>query len=65
MGGPPPVAKPKPLPPMPSIADPAVAEEAKRKRILERNAGGRASTILTGNSGVQQEKTKKTTLGGA
>ena len=58
------VQTPAALPPMPTVADPVVAEEARRKRIAERNAGGVASTILTSSQGVKGENKKKTTLGG-
>lgn len=65
MGGPPPRPRPAPAPSLPSVSDPKVNDEARRRRQAERNAGGFSSTVLTGSQGVPNEKLKKTTLGGA
>jgi hypothetical protein len=64
------VPKPATPPPLPATADPSVAKtqaaEAAAASDLERRrkvkAGGRASTLLAGQS-VAQEQQKKTLLG--
>jgi hypothetical protein len=63
MGSPPRAPQPAPAPKLPSPADPAIEEAAKRKRQAELNARGRKSTILTGITGVEDATTKKTLLG--
>ena len=59
---PPPVP---PAPPPPAADNAAIQETQAKTRRLERSAAGRASTILTGPTGVSamEETTKKKTLG--
>lgn len=61
-GSPPPVP---PAPPPPAADNAAIQETQAKTRRLERSAAGRASTILTGPTGVSamEETTKKKTLG--
>ena len=61
-GSPPPVP---PAPPPPAADNAAIQETQAKQRRLERSAAGRASTILTGPTGVSamEETTKKKTLG--
>ena len=61
-GSPPPVP---PAPPPPAADNAAIQETQAKTRRLERSAAGRASTILTGPTGVSamDETTKKKTLG--
>ncbi len=57
---------PAPPPPVPTLANPAVLDAERQQAAAQAQAAGRASTLLTGGTGVSSQPTlaKKTLLGG-
>lgn len=53
------------VPPAPAKTDAEIEEAARKERLAQRQRRGRASTILTGSGGVQDQAPvgKKTLLG--